>query len=419
MRIVHLNLTDSGGGAAIAARRLHVQLRREGHDSRMLVWRKYTDDRTVQIFDKRPLPRAVSQLAGRTLDAWGMQYLFHPASMTLPDHPWVRDADVINLHLSHGSYLSTRVLPELSRRAPIVWTMHDMWAATGHCAFAAADECDHWLSGCGHCPRLDDSPAIRFDTTHMLWRLKSRTYGRSRLTVVCPSAWLADKMVQSPLLRRFPIHTVANGLDTEVFRPLPKAVAREALRLPQDRTLLMFGAAALHSVRKGAQLLERALAALPEDVRANLTLLLVGAQSERSTPSWGNLPVVEMGGVDSEVLMALCYAAADIFVMPSLAENLPNSLVEALACGTPCVCYAIGGCPEIVEHMRTGYLARPGDVADLAQGITFLARETSARSEMGERASLYARRTFDARHIAARYLEIYEEARSAPAVSAR
>ncbi len=411
MRIVHINLTDSQGGAAIAGRRLHLALRGAGHDSRMLVWRKYTDDPTVDIFEKRPLPRALSQLPGRKLDELGLQYLFHPASMRLAGHPWIREADIINLHLSHGSYFSTRALPRLSRRLPIVWTMHDMWAATGHCAFAAADGCDRWLSGCGQCPQLGDSPAVRYDATAALWRLKARWYARSRLAVVCPSAWLAGKMAQSPLLKGFPLRTIANGLDTEVFQPLPKSVARAALRLPHDRKVLMFGAASLADPRKGGRYLQAALASLPAASRRQMALLLVGGKASEITDSLGDLPVFEVGKVDNETLMALCYAAADLFVMPSLAENLPNSLVESLACGTPCVCFAVGGCPEIVQHMETGYLAQPLAVEDLARGIDLLLSDDALRQRMGVAASTHATQVFAAGQMAAAYLDLYEQVR--------
>ncbi|MBX7234815.1 MAG: glycosyltransferase family 4 protein [Caldilineales bacterium] len=418
LRIVHINLTDSQGGAAIAARRLHLALRRAGHDSRMLVWRKYTDDPFVEIFEKGAFRRGLSQVVGRKLDEFGLQYLFHPASMRLPEHPWLREADIVNLHLGHGGYLSTRALPRLSRRAPLVWTMHDLWAVSGHCAFAAADDCNRWLTGCGNCPRLDDSPAVRTDLTATMWRLKARTYARSRLVTVCPSDWLAGKMRQSPLLNRFPIHTIANGLDLDLFRPVARPVAREALGLPRDRKIIMFGAASLADPRKGARYLRQALASLPEHVQRNSTLLLVGGKAGEITDALHDIPVIEMGKVDNETLMALCYAAADVFVMASLAENLPNSLVESLACGTPCVCFDVGGCPEIIEHLQTGYLARPQAADDLAHGIDLVLSDDALRHRMGAQAPERVRQSFEASRVAGQYLDLYRQTRLSPRRSA-
>lgn len=412
MRIVHINLSDAQGGAAIAARRIHHALRQAGHDSRLLVWRQYTDDTHTAIFEKRTLPRALSQVVGRKFDEWGAQALFHPASRRLVEHPWVRQADIINLHQAHGGYLDLSVLPRLSRRAPVVWTLHDLWAITGHCAFAAAQDCRRWQQGCGRCPHLEDAPAVRFDLTALSWRRKARLYRRSRLAVVCPSAWLAEQAAQSPLLRDVPIHTIPNGLDTDVFRPVPKPLARQALGLAADGLILLFAAASLADPRKGVGHLQAALTALPATLRRRLTLLLVGGKAPTITAALGDVAVIEMGRVEHERLMALCYAAADAFVMASLAENLPNSLVESLACGTPAVCFAVGGCPEIVTHMETGYLARPGDAADLAQGLALLLEEETLRRRMAAQAPVRATR-FAAAVVAARYREVYEQTRLA------
>lgn len=417
MRIVHINLSDAQGGAAIAARRLHQALRRAGHDSRFLVWRQYTDDPNTAIFEKRTLPRALSQVLGRKLDEWGAQALFHPASRRLVDHAWVRQADIIHLHQVHGGYFDLGVLPRLGRHAPVIWTLHDLWAMTGHCAFAAARDCQRWQHGCGRCPHLEDAPAIRFDLTAFSWRRKDRLYRRSRLAVVCPSAWLAAKAEQSPLLQGVAVHAIPNGLDTDVFRPVPKPLARQALGLPADGLILLFAAASLADPRKGVGHLQAALNALPAVWRRRLTLLLVGGKAPAITAALDDVAVIEMGRVEHERLMALCYAAADVFVMTSLAENLPNSLVESLACGTPAACFAVGGCPEIITHMETGYLARPGDAADLAQGLALLLEDEAQRRRMAAQAPMRAAR-FAAPVVAARYLEVYEQTRLAWGLSA-
>ncbi len=416
MRVVHINLSDAQGGAAIAARRLHQALRRAGHDSRMLVWRQYTDDPAIAIFEKRLLPRSLSQVVARTLDDWGAQALFHPASHGLVRHPWVRQAEVIHLHQAHGGYLDLSVLPRLGRERAVVWTLHDLWAFTGHCAVAGA-RCDRWQQGCGHCPELHDAPAVRFDWTAAGWRRKARIYRRVQLTIVTPSAWLADKVRQSPLLNRFPVHPIPNGLDMEVFRPVPKALARAALGLPAHGKILMFGAASLADPRKGVGYLRTALTTLPTTLRRDLTLLLVGGKAPAITQDLTDVRLVEMGRVEHERLMALCYAAADVFVMASLAENLPNSLVESLACGTPAVCFAVGGCPEIVTHMETGYLARPGEAADLGYGLALLLGDDALRQRLAAQASARAQALFAAAAVAARYLDVYVQACQAHDVS--
>ncbi|RME47958.1 MAG: glycosyltransferase [Chloroflexi bacterium] len=408
MRIVHINYLDHYGGAAIAARRLHQAMRRAGHDSRMLVWSKYTDDPNIDLFERRAFWRGLSQLVGKRLDAWGLQYLFHPASMRLPEHPWLKEADVVNLHQFHGGYLDLNLLPRLARTRPLVWTMHDLWAATGHCAIAAYYRCDRWQTGCGRCPDLRAYPAVRRDLTGRMWRLKQRIYARTPMAVVTPSRWLATRYEQSPLFDSVPVHHIANGVDIHRFRPIPKASAREALGLPYDKRILMFGAASLAEPDKGAALLADALTSLPSLVRDDLCILLLGTRQERLQASLQALDVRTLGPVQNEALLAIAYAAADLFVLPSLAENLPNMLIESLACGTPCVAFDVGGCREIIEHGRTGYLARPGDATDLAHGIATLLQDDNGRANMAQMGLAKVREQYDVDRQAHEYLLLYE-----------
>ncbi len=376
----------------------------------MLVWMKGVDDPTIDFLEARKLPRALSRTVGESLDAIGLQYLFHPASMRLPQHPWIRQADIIHLHIIHSGYFSPAILPKLSRQAPLVWTMHDMWAATGHCAVAAYSECERWRNGCGHCPQLDDYPALRHDITSYLWKYKDERYKRSDITVITPSRWMADRLGQSPLLNRFPIHAIPNGLDPAIFRPIPKHIARAALNITWPGRILMFGAAVLSEERKGGHLLSAALNKLDADLRADVLLLLVGDAASDLRSALAGFRILEMGNVQNELLMALCYAASDLFVFPSLAENLPNSLVESLACGTPCVCFDVGGCPEIIESLQTGYLATAGDADDLAAGITLLLRDDRLRQDISQQARAKAQQTYDITTQAEHYVALYAEA---------
>lgn len=375
----------------------------------MLVWMKGVDDPTIDFLEARKLPRALSRTVGESLDALGLQYLFHPASRRLPNHPWVRQADIIHLHIIHSGYFSPSILPRLSQRAPLVWTMHDMWAATGHCAVAAYSECERWRSGCGHCPQLADYPALRYDTTSFLWKYKDARYKRSDITVVTPSRWMADRLSQSPLLEHFPIHAIANGLDPTVFRPIPKQIAREALGITWPGKILMFSATRLSAQRKGGRLLSAALNKLDADLRADILLLLVGNAASDLRSALAGFRILEMGNVQNELLMAQCYAASDLFIFPSLAENLPNSLIESLACATPCVCFAVGGCPEIVESLQTGYLATAGDIDDLAAGITLLLRDERLRHFASQQARTKAQLAYDITTQTEQHMALYAQ----------
>ncbi|NUQ36339.1 MAG: glycosyltransferase [Caldilineales bacterium] len=400
---------DDGSGGPIAARRLHTALRQAGHDSRMLVWRKTTDDPTIELFGRSKLSRAASQGLGEPLDALGLQYLAHPASWALPDHPWIRAADVVHLHIIHGGYFSPLALPRLSRATPVLWTMHDLWAVTGHCAVAAYDECQRWQEGCGACPQLHDYPAIRFDTTRWLWRLKRSLYQRSpRLAIACPSAWMANKIRQSPLLHHLdPIH-LPNGIDLTLFKPLPQAVAREALGIDRQLKVLMISSPVLSNARKGMPLLVQALQGLDPAWREHLLLLVVGKGGQDLAAQLPGFRVKSMGMVSDEIVSVLCYNAADIFVFPSIAENLPNSLLESIACGTPVVCYDVGGNCEIVEHGITGFVAQKGDIAQFRESIQAILDDKFDLQESSKSVNRIKNK-YDIEMIAQRSIGIYND----------
>ncbi len=417
--VLHLSTWDNRGGSGRAAYRLHLGLCRRGLRSRMLVAFRQTDDPDVRILGGRVLGR-LDRACGRVVDRTGLQYLGYPSSLALPRHPWVREADVIQVFNTHGGWLSHRVLAPLSRRRPVVWRLSDMWALTGHCGYAY--ECERWRTGCGACPHLEEYPRLPWDTSALLWRLKRRVYAASRLVLVTPTTWLADLARTSPLLGRFPVHVIPNGLDLDRFRPRPRAEARARLDLPADGPMLFFGAASLEEARKGAAYLRDALARLGDPLAARLTLLVGGAGGEGWRPP-GPFTVRRLGFVDDDERLALAYAAADLFVLPTVAENLANAILESLACGTPVVSFAVGGVPEAVRHLDTGYLATPRDAESLAEGLRRLLADDDARARMGRRAREVAEAEYgldlQARRFATLYEDVVRERRGAPEEAAR
>jgi glycosyltransferase involved in cell wall biosynthesis len=417
--VLHLSTWDNRGGSGRAAYRLHAGLRRLGLRSRMLVAFRQTGDPDVRILGGRRLGR-LDRACGRVVDATGLQYLWYPSSLALPRHPWVREADVIQVFNTHGGWLSHRALAPLSRGRPLVWRLSDMWALTGHCGYAY--ECERWRTGCGACPHLDEYPRLPWDTSALLWRVKRRVYAASRLVLVAPTAWLAGLARTSPLLGRFPVHVIPNGLDLERFRPRPRAEARARLGLPARGPMLFFGAASVTDARKGAAYLAEALARLGDGLAARLTLLVGGAGGEGWRPP-GPFTVHRLGFVDDDERLALAYAAADVFVLPTVAENLANAILESLACGTPVVAFAVGGVPEAVRHLETGYLAAPRDAGALAAGIRRLLEDDEARATMARRARGVAEAEYgldlQARRFARLYDDVLRGRRGAPEAAAR
>jgi glycosyltransferase involved in cell wall biosynthesis len=228
------------------------------------------------------------------------------------------------------------------------------------------------------------------------------------LTIVTPSRWLGELVRSSPLLSRFPVLVLPNAIDTECFRPLPKAAARERLRLPKDRKLILFGAAhGGDEPRKGFRHLQLALQTLAgSETGARLQAVVFGGARPKDPPDLG-VECLYTGTVKNDDSLAALYAAADVFVAPSIQENLSNTVMEALACGTSCVAFDIGGMPDMIEHRRNGYLARPFDAADLAEGVRWILEDDQRRQELSSRARQKVLEEFAMAVVARRHLELY------------
>jgi glycosyltransferase involved in cell wall biosynthesis len=400
LNVLHISESDGIGGSGRSAFRLHSTLRDLGLGSRMLVGRRRTDDRDVRLLKRSIAWRALDRASGELLDLLNMQYVFYPSSFGVAMDPWFRDADVVQLYNTHGSYFSHSALPVLSRRRPVVWRLSDMWALTGHVAYSY--DCDRWKHGCGSCPYLGEYPALSRDTTAALWRWKDEVYRRSRLTIVAPSRWIEGLARESPLTSRFPVRRIPNGIDLERFRPVEREDARTRLGLPSNGPVVLFSAPDVSDRRKGGGVLNEALEHLHDE---DFELLVAGANETPAFPrSFRSLAHL----VDEEEI-ALSYAAADLFVLPTLAENLPNAALESVACGTPCVSFDVGGVPDVVRHLETGYLAPLGDAAGLAEGVRTLLHDDELRARLSRRCRELAEEEFGSELEASRFAALYAE----------
>lgn len=409
LKVVHINVLDKVGGAARVAFKLHTSLKEVGHDSRLLVGFGTETSSYIDVVMTSSTPREkLMHRAVLALDArLSLQYLFLPWGNYFLQHPFIQSSHIINIHNIHGGYFPFRIFPKLSRMAPIVWTLHDMWALTGHCIYSY--HCERWRTKCGKCPFLSDYPALKVDTTMLLWRIKNWIYRQSDLTLVTPSRWLAHLIRQSPLLSRFDLHWIPYGINIDVFKPIPKREVRQALGLPVQAQVVLFGASSLTDRRKGALYLRQALQELARLGMNNIVLLTVG--SGNLSPDGSNLPypVQSLGMISNDQLLAACYSAADVYVLPTLADNLPMAVIESMACGTPVISFQVGGVPETVRHMETGYLVTYQDPVDLAIGIQRLLKDSTLRSKMGLLCRKVAEQEYSEKLQTNRYTELYYE----------
>lgn len=405
MRVLHINQSDTYGGAAIAGYRLHQGLLSQGVDSRLMVGRMETNDDRVSLV---PHVSPFEQQFKRVTQKFGFNHVHLWSTFQIAHHDFYQSAEVLNFHNIHTGFFNYLALPRLVKRKPAVLTLHDMWLFTGHCAYSYG--CDRWKIGCGDCPDLTIYPAMRRDSTRWEWKLKDWLYNQVALSVIAPSRWLADLAHQS-LLSRFPIYHIPNGIDLEVYQPLNRADCRSKLQIPPDRQVILFVSHTLKDARKGGDVMLQALGRLPNSAKSNLVLLAMGEEGDNIAAQVG-IDTISLGYVKEEHLKAIAYSAADLFVFPTRADNLPLVLQESMACGTPMVSCDVGGVSDLVRPDVTGYLAKPEDVEDLSRGIQMLLNYPEQRRKMGEACRSIAVSEYSIKLQVQRYLDVYQQSLS-------
>ncbi|RUT00236.1 glycosyl transferase group 1/2 family protein [Dulcicalothrix desertica PCC 7102] len=402
MNILHINQSDISGGAAIAGYRLHEGLLAQGIDSRLLVGTvKISSDRVAYVPSNYRIEKQLFRVTSRL----GFNYLNYISSFNIPKHNFYKNANILNFHNLHTGYFNYLAIPSLTENKPAVFTLHDMWSFTGHCAYSY--DCARWQSGCGKCPNLDTYPAVTRDSTHIEWKLKNWVYSQSNLTIVTPSHWLT-KQAQQSMLKRFPIYHIPYGIDTEAYQPLDSEQCRYLLGIPNNKKVLLFAAEILKDTRKGGDLLFKALQSLPASLKAETVLLTFGFSGDTISEQLG-IKAINLGYISSDRLKSIAYSAADLFIFPTRADNLPLVLQESMACGTPMVSFKIGGVPDLVRPNITGYLATPEDAQDFSNGIVQLLEDRKLHGQMSQNCREIALAEYTLEVQTQRYIELYRQ----------
>ena len=408
MKVALINYYDIGGGAARAAYRIHHALRQHGVDSLMYVNESSAGDWTVQrpaskmekAFTKlRPF---VSSLAQRLQQSTN-RALHSPA--IIPSN-WLKrlnslDADILNLHWVNYEMLSIAELGRIHK--PVVWTLHDMWAFCGAEHYTVENR---WKEGYvkGNRPSYESG----FDLNRWTWQRKRNQWQRP-YHIVTPSRWMAECVRQSALMRDWAVTVIPNALDTDVWQPVDKIFARQLMHLPPDVPLLLFGAlGGASDPRKGFDLLQSALDQLRGEMKG-MEVIVFGSLAPRTPPDLG-FHVHYTGHLHDDITLRLLYSASDAMVIPSRQDNLPNTGVESLACGTPVVAFNACGLPDIVDHKQTGYLANAFDVEDLSKGIQWVLADAERHKMLSRAAREKAVRCFSNSVVAAQYQKVYQQA---------
>lgn len=455
LRILQVSTFDINGGAEKVAWNLFQAYRARGFESWLAVGTKRGDDPNVisipssnhqdswsrpwltlekrlQSFEGigyavcRTLLRSVANPIDELGPRLGVEDFNHPGTHRLlelvPNKP-----DVVHCHNLHGGYFDLRAIPSLARRVPVLLTLHDAWLLSGHCAHSFA--CERWKLGCGRCPDLTIYPKIRRDATSYNWRRKRGIFAKSRLYVATPCRWLMQKVEQSILAPAIEqARVIPYGIELNVFRPAPKDKARALLGLPQDAEVLLFTANyARRNIFKDYQTMRTALARVAaHSTRRRLLFIAVG--EDLPTERIGQAEVRFVPYQKDPEVIARYYQAADVYLHAAKADTFPNTVLEALACGTPVVATAVGGIPEQVKGLEstdcgssavrmntygideaTGMLAAQGDAETIAIGVERLLNDESLRWRLGENAARDAHKRFDLQREADSYLDWYRE----------
>lgn len=403
MNILLLN-TYRHGGAGVACRRLQGALQASGVMANLL-----TADETGMRW-----PFYAERLAFVPYEKdHSVRFSFSPANFgkNLAQHPLVREADVLHLHWINQGFLSLhniRQLGELGK--PIVWTLHDMWAFTGGCHYSRG--CEHFKNSCGQCPFLKNPSA--HDLSHRVWQRKQHLFPKNIRFVTC-SEWLAEVARSSGLLRHFPVTSIPNPIDTAAFKPMTAAEIRQYRQdkgISPQAQVLLFAAMKVSEARKGFRYLQEALQILKTQKPGFQLEILVLGQAEPEALATLPYPVHALGLVQEQAQLVQAYSAADVFVIPSLEDNLPNTVMESLACGTPVAGFATGGIPEMVGHLSEGFIAPQGDSPTLATGIFEILQGQTPLEAYRRAARLKVEQHYANAVVAARYSSLYNNALS-------
>ena len=407
MSCLLVNSYDIRGGASRAAYRLHKGLLSIDAESIFYVFSKDGNDSTV-IEAKPSFNKILAKISplinklplafypGRKKANFSPSFYYD----NIPSH----NSDIIHLHWIADGFPWIEGLAKFKK--PIVWTLHDMWAFTGGCHY---DEgCEKYIKECGNCPQLGSNKEN--DLSRRIWQRKKEAWKNLDITIVTPSRWLAECARSSSIFRGKSVEVIPYGLDTEIYKPSNKILAREKLSLPVDKKLILFGGInASSDSRKGFQHLEPALKKLAEEKFAGTAELVIFGSSEPVKRPDFALKANYMGTINEDSNLAMLYSAADVFVAPSVQDNLPNTVMESISCSTPVVAFDMGGMPDMVEHKKNGYLAKPFDTNDLAGGIEWILEDSERNKKLGEAAREKALREYSLEIQANRYLNLYKE----------
>jgi len=409
MKVLIVNTSDIQGGAARAAYRLHNSLLTHNINSQILVQNKSSDNfKVITLTSKKE--KILNKLRPH-IDSIPIRF-YKKKTKTLFSSSWFgfssivdsinrENPDIVHLHWICGGMIKIEDIARI--KAPIVWSLHDMWAFTGGCHYD--EECEGYKESCGNCKVLGSEKEN--DLSRKVFKRKQKTFeSKKEITIVELSNWLNECSKSSTLLKDKKHINLPNPIDTNIFKPFDKEKARELWSLPKNKKLVLFGAiGATSDPRKGFKELSDAMEKL--DKNSDIEFVVFGSSKPLNAPNFG-FKTHYLGSLADDVSLVTLYSAVDVMIVPSLQENLSNAIMESLACGTPVVGFDIGGNSDMIEHKINGYLAKAFESEDLACGIEWVLYDSNY-DELCVNAREKVMREFDSVVVAKKYIELYKD----------
>lgn len=402
---------DIEGGAARSSFRVFKAFEKVGFLSEMLVQYKDSIEPAV-LASKTFYQKALGKLRTRldllplkkyknfSKTPWSIGWLPHNISKEISK----KNPDIVHLNWVGRGFLPISELPKI--RYPIVWTFHDMWAFTGGCHYAF--DCKRYKNSCGNCPQLGSNKEN--DISRKIWGKKKKFWKNLNITIVSPSKWMASCAKESSLFSNSRIEVIPYVIDTEIFKPIDKEIAKYILNIPKNKKVVLFGGLSVTSdKRKGFQFLIPALKKLElSKFDKDIEILIFGALKPKG--DFGvNFNTKYLGFIHDDITLSIIYSAADVFIMPSIQDNFPNTVLESLACGTPVVGFGIGGNLDMVEHKENGYLVKPFEIDDLADGIEWILSDDKPAKNLAINARYKVENEYNVNKITDMYLNLFNE----------
>lgn len=408
MKILIVNFSDKKGGAARAAYRLHLALLEQEVDSKMLVHDKLTDDDKVigptnliqklkikvgARIDSFPKKRYKDISGSFSVNWYGFSGVVEKINKLNPD--------IVHFHWIGDGMIKIEHINKI--KAPIVWSLHDNWAYTGGCHYY--EDCNLYNKKCGNCKFLKSYK--NNDLSRIIFNRKRKTFAKTRdLTIIGLSKWINESSKNSLILKDKKHYNLPNPIDIDLFKPYDKGKSRTSFDIPKDKKIILYGAmGATTDLRKGFVELSESLKGI--DDKSNIELVVFGGKIMKNENNFGFI-TNHLGPISEDKSLIRLYNSADLMIVPSLYENLSNTIMESLSCGTPVVAFDVGGNSDMISHKKNGYLAKPFDTDDLKKGIEWVLN-CKFYNELCSNAREKVVNNFNNKIVSEKYIAMYNE----------